>query len=141
MEYEKSELMIANYHQSSIFCILFKFCVHTKWNQLNFLDFQHTKACTEPWFCFKCISDVFPFGTLNNQHFSSFVVNNMNSNANTGSSINLKPPPNFSLLFNQLNDLSSDSINKNSENMMTNCKYYDIDDIQKIKSKPNSLSL
>ena len=25
--------------------------------------------------------------------------------------------------------------------MMTNCKYYDIDDIQKIKSKPNSLSL
>ena len=25
--------------------------------------------------------------------------------------------------------------------MMTNCKYYDIDDIQKIKSKPNSVSL
>ena len=25
--------------------------------------------------------------------------------------------------------------------MVTNCKYYDTDDIQKIKSKPNSLSL
>ena len=83
---------------------------------------------------------MFPFGTLNN-HFSSFLLNNKNSNANTGSSINLKPPPNLSLLFNQFNDLSSDSINKNPENMMTNCKYYDTDDIQTIKSKPNSLFL
>ena len=30
---------------------------------------------------------------------------------------------------------------KNPENMMANCKYYDIDDIQKIRSKPNSLSV
>ena len=58
---------------------------------------------------------MFPFGTLNNQNFSSFVLNNKNSNANTGSSINLKPPPNLSLLFNQFNDLSSDSVNKNPE--------------------------
>ena len=127
--------------QSSIFYDLCKFWVHTKCNQLNFLDFQHIKACTEPWFCFKCISDLFPFGKLNNQNFSSLVFNNKNSNANTGSSINLKPPPNLSLLFNQFNDLSSDSINKNPENMMTNCKYYDTDDIQTIKSKPNSLFL
>ena len=84
---------------------------------------------------------MFPFGTLNNQNSTSFVLNNKNSYANTGSSINLKPPSNLSLLFNQFNDLSSDSINKNPKNMMTNCKQYDIDDIQKIKSKPNSLSL
>ena len=114
---------------------------HTKCNQLNFIAFQHIKACTEPWFCFECISSHFPFGTLNNQTFSSFVLNNKNSNANIGNSINLEPPPNLSLLFNQFNDLSSDSINKNPENLMTNCKYYDIDDIQKIKSKPNYLSL
>ena len=81
------------------------------------------------------------FGTLNNQNFSSFVLINKNSNENTGSSINLEPPPNLSSLFNQFNDLSSDSINKNLENMMTSCKYYDIDDIQKIKSKSNPLSL
>ena len=107
--------------QSLIFCDLCKLWVHTKCNQLNFLDFQHIKSCTEPWFCFKCISDLFPFGTLNNQNFSSFVLNNRNSNENTGGSINLEPPPNSSLLFNQFNDLSSDSINKNPENMMTNC--------------------
>ena len=106
------EKSIDDSKQSSIFCDLCKFWVHTKCNQLNFLDFQHIKACTEPWFCFKCISDLFSFGTLNNQNFSSFVLNNKNSNANTGSSINLEPPPNLSLLFNQFNDLSSDSINK-----------------------------
>ena len=90
---------------------------------------------------FKCIRYLCPFVTLNNQNFSSFVLNNKNSNVNTGRYINLEPPPNLSLLFNQLNDILSDSINKNPENMMTNCKYYDIDDIQKIKSKSNSLSL
>ena len=35
---------------------------------------------------------MFPFGTLNNQNFSSFVPNNKNSNVNTGSSTNLEPP-------------------------------------------------
>ena len=77
--------------QSSIFCDLCKFWVHTKCNQWNFLDFQHIKACSEQWFCSKCINDLFPFGTLN-QNFSLFAFNNKNSNANTGSSINLKPP-------------------------------------------------
>ena len=83
---------------------------------------------------------MFPFGTHNKQNFSSFVLNNKNSNTNTGSSIDLKPPPNLSLLINQSNDLSSDSVNKNPENMMNNCKYYDIDNIQKIKSKPDYLT-
>ena len=71
----------------------------------NVLVFQHIKACTEPWFCFKYVTDVFPFGTLNIHNFSSFVLNNKNSNANSDSFINLKPPPNLSLIFNQFNDL------------------------------------
>ena len=86
------------------------------------------------------ISDMFPFGTLNNQNFSSFVRNNKKNNTCTGSSINQKPRPNISLLFSQFNDLSSDSINENPGNM-TSCKNYDIDDIQKIKTEPNSLCL
>ena len=82
---------------------------------------------------------MFPFSTLGNQYFSSFVFDNRKI-AYTGSSINLKLPPNLGLLFNQFDDLSLDSINKNPENM-TNCKYYGIDDIQKIKTKPHSLSV
>ena len=81
---------------------------------------------------------MFPFGTLNNQNFSSFVLNE--KNANSGSSINLKPTPNLSLLFNQFNDLSPGSINKNLKNMIS-CKYYDTNDIQKITTKPKCLSL
>ena len=110
--YEKS---IDDSRRLSIFCDLCKFWVDAKCYQLNFLNFQHIKASTEPWFCFKCVSDVFLFGTLNNQIFSSFVLDNKNSNANTGSSINLKPYPNLSLLLNQFNDLPSDSVNKNLE--------------------------
>ena len=135
------EKSIDDSKQSSIFCDLCKFWVHTKCNQLNVLDFQHIEACTEPWFCLKCISNLFPFGTLNNQNFSSFVPSNKNSNTNTGSSINLEPSSNVSLLFNQFHDLSSDSIKKTPENMMANCKYYDIEDVQKIKSIPDSLFL
>ena len=81
---------------------------------------------------------MFSLGTVN-QIISSFVLNNKKNNKSTGSSINLKPHPNHSLLFNQSNDLSKDSVIKNPENM-TNCKYYDIDDIQKFKLE-NTLSL
>ena len=63
---------------------------------------------------------------------SQKVCNNKN-NTNIGSSINLKPLLNVSLLFNQFNDLSWDLIIKDPENM-TDCKYYDIDEIQKIKT-------
>ena len=59
------EKSIGDSKQSSIFYELCTFWVHTKYNQLNFLDFQYIKACTEPWLCFKCISDVFLFGTIN----------------------------------------------------------------------------
>ena len=115
------EMSIDDSKQSAIFCDLCESWVHTKCNELDILDFQHIKACIEPWFCFKCVSRVFPFAALNNQNFSSFVIKNKNSNANTGSSINLKAPRNLSLLLNQFNDFPSDSFNKNPENMMTNC--------------------
>ena len=44
----------------------------------------------------------------------------------TGSSMNVRSPPNHSLLINQFNNLSSDSINKNPENKS------DTDDIQTV---------
>ena len=53
------EKSIDDSKESSFFCDLCNFWVHTKCNQLRFFDFQHIKACTEPWFCFNCISDLF----------------------------------------------------------------------------------
>ena len=78
--------------QPSIFCDLCKIWVLCKCIHLDFQDFQHIKACAEPWFCFKCISDMFPLGTFNNQNIKSLVLNN-NKNTTTNSSINLQPPP------------------------------------------------
>ena len=78
-------------------------------------------------------------GPLKNKHFTSLVPNNNRNSTNTGSSIILKPPSsNLSLFSNKLNDLSSDLINKNSENLL--CYEY-TDDTQKNKTTPRSLSL
>ena len=49
-------------------------------------------------------------------------------------------PPNFILLFHQFNDLTTESNKKNPENFI-NCRNPDIDEIQKMENKPNSLSL
>ena len=123
--------------QSSIFYDLCKFWVHTKCNQLNFLDFQlvlnHGFVLNASAICFLLVHLIIKI--LVHLFLTITII------INTGSSINLEPHPNLSLLFKQFHDLSSHLINKNPENMMTNCKYYDIDDIQKIKSKPNSVSL
>ena len=78
----------------------------------------------------KYVGKIFPFGTPKNPNCSSLALSNNKNSTNTGSSVNLKRPPNRNLLFNQFNDLSLDSINKKPENKIS-CKYYENDDIQK----------
>ena len=124
--------------QSSVFCDLCKFWVHTKCNQ-TFLISNILKLVLNHGFVLN--ASVICFLLVHLIKISVHLFLTVRIVVNTSSSINLKPPPNLSLLFNQFNDLSLDSINKNPENMMTNCKYYDTDDIQTIKSKPNSLFL
>lgn len=50
--------------QLSIFCDLCKFWVHSKCNCL----------CIEQWFCSKCISVMFPVGTLNQNFIFLFLT-------------------------------------------------------------------
>ena len=116
------EKSINNNNQSSIFWDLCKFWVHSKCNHWNFLDFQHIKTCTKPWFCFKYVIDIFPSPTLNNQNFT-YKYRRV---------CKFKATSNLSLLLNQFSDLSSDFINKNAENII-NCKYYGIDGRKKLK--------
>ena len=54
--------------------------------------------------------------------------------------LKLNPPPTLKLLFNQFNELAAESNKKNPQNFI-NCKNLDIDEIQKMKIEPNSLSL
>ena len=130
------EKFIENGKESSIFCDKCKSWVHPKCNNLNFIDFQLVCVSDDPWFCFKCNSDVLPFGKLSYQNFQSFVLSftEASSDANQNkenSTLLLKPPPNLSLLFNNFNNLAAESSRTNPENVI-NCKNNDIDEIQKI---------
>ena len=139
------EKFIDDGKESSVFCDKCKSWVHPKCNNLNFIDFQHVCSSEDPWFCFKCNSDILPIGKLNDQNFQSFVLSfteaslDANQNKENGTLL-LKPPLNLSLLFNQFYDLSAESNRTNPENII-NYRNYDIDAIQKIKTNSNFLSL
>ena len=134
--------------ESSILCDFCNSWIHPKCNHLNFIDFQWISGnYSDPWFCFNCTSETFPFGNFNNQNFHSFIHNNSEMNkssvekyTNDSSILALNPPPNLKLLFNQFNELTAESSKKNSESFI-NCRNLDIDEIQKMKNEPNSLSL
>ena len=52
--------------ESSIFCGKCKSWIHLTCNDLNFIVFQHVRGSDDPWFCFKCNSDILRFGKSNN---------------------------------------------------------------------------
>ena len=96
---------------------------------------------------FKCASESFPFGNLSNQNFHLLIHNNSEMNessvgkyTNDNSILTPDPPPDLKLLFNQFNELTAES-NKKNPGSFTNCRNLDIDEIQKMKVEPNSLSL
>ena len=130
--------------EDSIFCDLCKLWVHIHCNQLNCVDYQHLSNQNDPWFCFKCNSDIFPLGKLNKQNLESFIKdNNPKSDKeknNETKTLVLKPPPNLTLLFNQFNNTSDDL--KDPENVV-NSRYYDIKELQtmNIPNKNNCLSM
>ena len=72
-------------NDNSIYCDKCNLWFHIKCNNLNFIDYQYLNGNDDPWFCLKCNSEIYPFGTL---------------------SLVLKPPPNFTSLFNQFNNSS-----------------------------------
>ena len=131
--------------------IVHDFCnswIHPKCNHLNFLDFQRISGNnSDPWFCFQCNCQKFPYGNLNNQNFHSFIRSKSEMNessvgkyTNDNSILTLNPPPNLKLLFNQFNELTAESNKKNPANFI-NCRNLDIDEIQEMKIEANPLSL
>ena len=145
---EICEKTIGDDKESSMLCDFCNSWVHSKCKHLNFLDFQCISGNNiDPWLCFKCTSDTFPYKNLNNQNFQSFIHNNSEMNessvgkyTNDNSILTLNPPPHLKLLFYQFNELTAESKKKNPENFI-NCGNLDIDEIQKMNIEPNSLSL
>ena len=73
--------MIDDDKESSILCDFCNLWIHPKRNHLNFLDYQCISGNNnDPWLCFKCNSEAFPFGNLNNQNFHSLIQNNSEMN-------------------------------------------------------------
>ena len=126
------EKAIADDKESSIFRDFYNSWIHSKHN-LNFLDFQHiSDHNSDPWFCFKCTSKTFPFGSINNQNFHWFMHENSQMNessagkyTNYNSMSTLNQPPDLKLLFKWFNDLTAESKKKNPENFIK-CENRDI---------------
>ena len=133
--------------ESSILCWFCNSQIHPNCKHLNFLDFQHIIGNnSDPCLCFKCTNETFSFGNLNNQNFHLFIHNNYEMNessmgkyTNDNSILTLNPPSSFKLLFNQFNELAAES-NKKIPESFIDCRNIDIDEIQKMKIEPNSLS-
>ena len=132
-------------NDNAILCNLCQTWVHIKSNHLNYMDYRYVQGCNEPWYCLSCSNTLFPFGNLNNQNFLNFIDNNdtitSSERNNLNSSLLLKPPPNLTLLFNQFNNAIPE--NRSDPENVIQSKYYDIDELQKLKipNKENSLSL
>ena len=46
-----------------IYCDKCNLWVHIKCNNLSFMDNQYLNGNDDSWFCLKCNSELFPFGT------------------------------------------------------------------------------
>ena len=109
------------------------------------MDYKYLHGYNEPWYCHSCSNTLFPFGGLIYQNFLNFIGNNNTTTSsetkNLNSSLLLKPLPNLALLFNQFNNAIPE--NRSDPENVIQSKYYDIDELQKLKTpnKENSLSL
>ena len=130
--------------EDSIYCDKCNLWVHIKCNNLNYVDHKYLSGKGDPWFCLKCKSQLFPFGTINNKKITQSILNNGNKKNDIENEINnlvLKPPPSLSSLFNQFNNIPQTQDHRDPENVIR-CKYHD-SEVQSIKipNKNSCLSL
>ena len=108
------------------------------------MDYKYLQGGNEPWYCLSCSNKLFPIGNLNNENFLNFTGNNTITSSETknlNSSLLLKLPPDLALLFSQFKNPTPE--NRSDPENVIQSKYYDLDELQKLKiaNKENSLSL
>ena len=119
--------------------------MHIKCNDLNYIDYKYLSENGDPWFCPKCNSQLFPFGTLDNKKFMYHILhssNMKNDNKIEFNNLVLQPPSRLSSLFNQFNNVPQTLYHKDPENFVR-CKSYDLEQVQsmKIPNENSCLSL
>ena len=107
------------------------------------MDYKHLQGYNdESCYYLSFTNTLFLFGSLNNQNFigNNYTITSSETK-NLSSSLLLKPPPTLALLFNQFNNAIPE--NRSDPENVIQSKYYDIDELQKLKipNKENSLSL
>ena len=53
--------------------------VHIKRNNLNYIGYKYFSRNGDPWFCHKCNSQLFPFGTLDNRNLMQHILSSSNA--------------------------------------------------------------
>ena len=72
------------------------------------MDYKYLSGSGEPWFCLKCNSQLFPFGTLDNKKFMQHILNSSSMKNDTEiefKNLVLKPPLSLSSLFDQFTNI------------------------------------
>ena len=114
---------------------------HIKCNNLSCGDGLYLKNSNISWYCWACCTYIFPF-TNTNHYKIHFSINNTGKKyCETGrkeTCLVLKLQKNFSDLFNEFNNFSDK--NKTPENV-SNCKYYNLNEIKSFNKLNNKSSL
>ena len=98
-----------NNKDSAAECYICQIWVHMKCNTLNHIDYKHLQGSNDPWYCFSCCNERFPFGILTNKYFISSTSNSpqgTNSDNDNESLFSLKLPSDLALLYNQFKNNS-----------------------------------
>ena len=109
---------------------------HLKCNDLNYVDGLYLKNLNISWYCRSCCADIFPFTNINNYKLYLSLNNTGKKYCETYQKeicLVLKPQKN-----NEFNNFSDQ--NKNQENV-SNCKYYDLNEIKPLNKLNNKTSL
>ena len=89
------------------------------------------------WYCITFSNSIFPFNCLNNKKFASFYISRIKANNysfdSNNSSLLLNPSPKLTNLVNQFNNNTIIDNNNNVADNFIHSKYFDIDEIQKLK--------
>ena len=121
----------------AIQCDICNFWVPIKCNNLNYIDQKYLQGNNDPWNCITCSSSIFPFNCLNNRKFASLFISQSEANnysfGSNDSSLLLNPSPKLTNLVNQFNNNTIIDNNNNVADNFIHSKYFDIDEIQKLK--------
>ena len=128
----------------SIYCDKCNLLAYIECNNLNYIDYKHLGRTCDLWFCIKCNSQLFLFGTFINKELMKHILNCSkmeNDNENEFNNLVLKPPLTLSSLFNQFNNTAQTHDCKDLIENVVRYKYHDLEEVQSMKIPKSCFSL